>query len=115
MSTINAQRFDEHDGHELPAKILIFTCAELDRDERAACKAGAVMENLLLRLHLSLMELEDIERALRRATPTSARARHAHDQVLRALGNTDDLTAGVANAQDALTFCWNTTPTSAPH
>lgn len=110
MSTSNAYQPDEHDDHELPAKILIFTCAELDRDERAAGKAGAVFEGLLHRLHLSLVELEDIELALRQSARTSIRARHAHDQVLRALSNTDDLTAGVANAQDAFTFYWNTTP-----
>lgn len=61
------------------------------------------------------MELEDIERALRQATPASVRARHAHDQVLRALSNTDDLTAGVANAQDALTFGWKRTATPVLH
>ena len=40
---------------------------------------------------------------------TSARARRARKQLLRALSSTDDLVAGVSNAHDALTFHWNRT------
>ena len=109
MPTTEAHRLDEHDDRELPAKILIFTCAEFDQDEHAAHQASFVLEGILRSLHLRLAELEDIERALRQSAHTSIRARHAHEQVLRALSNTDDLTAGVANAQDEFTFCWNTT------
>lgn len=110
MPTTEAPWPDEHDDRELPAKILIFTCAEFDRDKRAAHKASAVLEDILRSLHYRLEELEDIERALRQSARTSIRARHAREQVLRALSNTDELTAGVANAQDEFTFCWNTTP-----
>ncbi len=76
---------------------------------RLAVKAGAEIDEILEACSTRFADLEDIERALRQAEPSSARARRTREQLLRALSKTDDLIGGVGNAHDALAFHWNTT------
>jgi hypothetical protein len=109
MPTTEAREPDEYEDTELPAGLLIFTCPDLDQDEKKAREAGAKIDSILVSLLNRFADLEDIERALRQAEPSSARARRAREQLLRALGKTDDLIGGVSNAHDALAFHWNTT------
>ncbi len=111
MSTIGVAVPDEDD--ELPTRFLIFTCSDLDRNEGKAHEAGAEIESILRDIIDSVCDLEQIERALREAEPTSDRARRAREHLLRVLGETDGLVVGVGNAWDALTFHWDTTTTSA--
>jgi hypothetical protein len=109
MPTTEAREPDEYEDTELPARFLIFTCPDLDQDEKKARKAGAEIDDILVGLLNRFADLEDIERALRQAESSSARARCAREQLLLALSKTDDLIGGVGNAQGALIFHWNTT------
>lgn len=106
---------DEHEDDELPSRFLIFTGADLDQNEDKACEAGAEIQSILCDIIHRMCDLEHIERALREAEPTSARARRAREHVLSALSETDGLVVEVSNAWDALTFHWDTTTTPVPH
>jgi hypothetical protein len=112
MPTADVVETDEYEDDELPSKFLIFTCSELDQNEDKAREAGVEIESILRGVIDSVCDLEHIEWALREAEPTSARARRAREQLLRALSETDGLVVGVGNAWDALTLHWNTTTTT---
>ncbi|MGQ0778494.1 MAG: hypothetical protein ACT4NY_29475 [Pseudonocardiales bacterium] len=73
-----------------------------------------MIDRILRAIFEGLSDLEDVERALRQAEPTSTRARHAREQLLHALSKTDDLIEGVSNAEGALIFNWNRTAAPAP-
>lgn len=115
MPIAKAPEPDEYEDDELPPDFLIFTCPDLDLDEEKARKAGDKIDNLLRRIINEAGDLMYIERALREAEPASARARHAREQLLRALGGIDGVVSGVGNAHDALIFHWGTTTKSAAH
>lgn len=102
------------DEYELPSSFLIFTCPDLDQDEKKARKAWVEIDDILVSLLNRFADLGDIERALRQAEPSSARARRAREQLLRALSKTDDLIGRVCNAQGALISHWNTPMTPVP-
>jgi hypothetical protein len=114
MSTTEVPESDEYEDDELPSKFLIFTCPDLDQNQDKARTAGARLDSVLRDIVDSVCDLEDIERALREAEATSARAQRAREQLLRALSETDGLVVGVGNACDALTIRWNTTTPAAP-
>ncbi len=112
MPTTEVSEPDEYEDDELPPQFLIFTCPNLDQNEDKARAAGAEIESILRDIIYGVCDLERIEQALREAESTSARARRAREQLLHALSNTDDLVVGVGNAQDALTFHWDTAATT---
>ncbi len=112
MPTIEAPEPHEYEDDELPSSFLIFTCPDLDRDEDTARKAGDKIDNILRRILDEAGDLQYIERALREAEPTSARARQAREQLLRALSGIEGVVGGVGDAHDALIFHWKTSTTS---
>jgi hypothetical protein len=115
MPTADVVGPDEHEDDELPSKFLIFTRSDLDQNKDKAREAGEEIQDILRDVIDSVCDLEDIERALRQAEPTSARARRAREQLLRALRETEELIVGVGSARDALTIRWNTTTTPVSH
>jgi hypothetical protein len=105
---------DEYPYDELPRRFLIFTCPDFDQSEDKAREASYELDYILSGILDRVFELEHIERALREAELTSARARLAREQLRCALGEADGLVNGVSSAHDALIFHWNTTMTSVP-
>ncbi len=101
MPTTEELEPDESEEGELPLEVLIFACPDLDQNEGKAREAGATIRGILSDILDSVCDLEDIERALREAEATSARARRAREHLLRALSETDGLVVGVGNAWDA--------------
>jgi hypothetical protein len=114
MPTTGEIEPEECEDDELPSRFLIFTDSDLDHNEGQAREAGAEVESILRGIICRVCDLEHIERALRGAERTSARARRAREHLLSALSESDGLIVGVGKAWDALTFHWNTT-TPVPH
>ncbi len=108
MSTSEVPEPDEYAYDELPKRFLIFTCPDFDQNEDKAREASYELGSILSGILDRVCDLEHIEQALREAELTSARARRAREQLLRALGGTDGLVNGVSNAHDELIFHWNT-------
>jgi hypothetical protein len=106
-ATLDVDRDGETDETELPDTL---ACATLDTDHDAALLAADTLVALSDRFTEAYQRVEWAALALRRAEPTSQRARTARIQLRRTLAAFNHVFGGLDEAACALQYGWQDTP-----